>query len=62
MQVTSEIKLDETKILNKVTNDKFGLLVANKWKILIDKYTPRDVGMLIQNFELLPFGIWYKEP
>lgn len=61
MQITSEIKLDETKILNKVTNDKFGLLVANEWKRLIDKHTPRDVGMLIQNFELLPFGIWYKE-
>lgn len=61
MQVTSEIKLDERKILNKVTNDQFGMQVSREWKRLIDKYTPRDLGYLIQNYQLLPFAIWYKE-
>ena len=40
------IDLNEPKILAKVQNDRFGLLVSNEWKRLIDPYTPRDTGTL----------------
>ena len=31
-----KIELNESKILQKVTGDKFGLLVSNEWKRLIN--------------------------
>ena len=57
------IDLNEPKILEKVQNDRFGLLVLNEWKKLIDPYTPRDTGTLMgltNQVELRPFEIWYK--
>lgn len=61
-----EIKIDlnEPKILEKVTSDKFGLFVSNEWKRLIDPYTPRDTGVLMgvtgQTVDILPFKLHYK--
>ena len=60
--IVSEIKLDESKIIGKVTNDNFGLLVSKTWKDLIDPYTPWDTGMLMHNVEKKPFLLHYKEP
>lgn len=57
-----KIDLNEQKILNKVTSDKFGKFVSLEWKRLIDRYTPRQDGLLIQNYKILPFAIHYKEP
>lgn len=57
MDVT--IKLDEPKILAKVNNDRFGLLVSNEWKRLIDPYTPRDTGTMQETATLSPFEIHY---
>ena len=58
------IDLNEPKILAKVKNDSFGLLVSNEWKRLIDPYTPRDTGVLMgitgQTVDLKPWKIWYK--
>lgn len=56
-----KIELNESKILQKVTGDKFGLLVSNEWKRLINPYTPRNMGLLEGNCQLSPFEIWYKE-
>lgn len=56
------IDLNEPKILQKVTSDRFGLEVSNQWKKLIDPYTPYDTGTLIQNVKKLPFALHYKEP
>ena len=59
-----KIDLNEPKIIEKVTSDKFGLLVSNEWKRLIDPYTPRDTGVLMgitgQTVDILPFALWYK--
>jgi hypothetical protein len=61
-----EIKIDlnEPKIIQKVTNDRFGTFVSQQWKKQIDPYTPKDTGALMgsigQRVELLPFAIWYK--
>lgn len=61
-----KIELNEKNILGKVTNDRFGLFVANEWKRLIDPYTPRDTGVLMgitgQTVDLMPFKIHYKAP
>lgn len=57
-----KFELDEQKILSKVTNDKFGLFVANEWKRLIDPYTPRDTGTLMQSAKLSQFQIHYIQP
>lgn len=59
-----KIDLNEPQILNKTTNDQFGLFVSNEWKRLIDPYTPRDTGVLMgitgQTVDLMPFKIHYK--
>lgn len=58
------IDLNEPKILAKVQNDRFGLLVSNEWKRLIDPYTPRDTGVLMgitgQTVDIQPFKLHYK--
>lgn len=58
------IDLNEPRIRGKVTSDRFGLLVSNEWKRLIDPYTPRDTGVLMgitgQMVDLRPWKIWYK--
>ena len=60
-----KVELDKTKILSKVTNDKFGLFVSSEWKRLIDPYTPRDTGALMgisgQTVDIKPFKLHYKE-
>ena len=57
-----KLNLNEPKIKQKVMSDKFGLLVSNEWKRLLDPYTPKNTGTLMRNTELLPHEIWYKEP
>lgn len=58
------IDLNEPRIREKVTSDRFGLLVSNEWKRLIDPYTPRDTGVLMgitgPTVDLQPWKIWYK--
>lgn len=55
------IDLNEPQILQKVTNDRFGLLVSNEWKRLIDPYTPRDTGTMQDSASLNPWQIHYKQ-
>ena len=55
------IDLNEPKILEKVQNDRFGMLVSNEWKRLIDPYTPRDTGTMQEGARLYPWEIHYKE-
>ena len=54
------IDLNEPKILAKVKNDRFGLLVSNEWKRLIDPYTPRDTGIMQDTATKQPWKIHYK--
>ena len=54
------IDLNEPKILAKVQNDRFGLLVSSEFKRLIDPYTPRDTGILQDTAEIYPWKIRYK--
>ena len=56
------IELDEASIIEKVTNDKFGLFVSNEWKRLINPYTPRDTGILENTAKIMPFKIHYIQP
>ena len=55
------IDLNELQILQKVTNDRFGLFVSNEWKRLIDPYTPRDTGTMQDSASLNPWHIHYKQ-
>jgi hypothetical protein len=54
------IDLNEPRILEKVQGDRFGLLVSNEWKRLIDPYTPRDTGTMQDTAVLGAFNIHYK--
>lgn len=58
------IDLNTPRILEKVSGDKFGLLVSHEWKRLIDPYTPRDTGQLMgitgQTVAVEPFRLHYK--
>lgn len=56
------IDLNEPRIMSKCTNDKFGKFAASEWRRLINPYTPRDTGQLMQNVSILPFKIHYKVP
>ena len=56
------IDLNEPRIREKVTSDRFGLLVSNEWKRLIDPYTPRDTGTMQNTARLYPFEIHYIQP
>lgn len=53
--------MNEPKILEKVTNDRFGLFVSNEWKRLIDPYTPRNTGTMQDGAVLSPWEIFYKQ-
>ena len=58
------IDLNEPRIREKVTSDRFGKLVSNEWKRLIDPYTPRDTGVLMgitgKTVDIQPFKLHYK--
>ena len=56
------IDLNEPKILAKVQNDRFGLLVSSEWKRLIDPYTPRDTGTMQNTAKIYPNQIHYVQP
>ena len=56
------IDLNEPRILAKVQNDRFGLLVSNEWKRLIDPYTPRDTGTMQNTAKIYPNQIHYVQP
>lgn len=54
------IDLNEPRIREKVTSDRFGLLVSNEWKRLIDPYTPRDTGTMQDTAQTQPWKIIYR--
>lgn len=56
------IDLNEPQILEKVQNDRFGLLVSNEWKRLIQPYEPRDTNTMSSTAKLYPFKIHYIQP
>lgn len=55
------IDINQPQIMEKVASDKFGTYVSVSWKRLIDPYTPRDTGQLMQNVEVQPFKLHYKQ-
>ena len=56
------VELNESRILNKLTNQRFGLFVAHEWKRLINPYTPHKTGNLERNVKYRPFEIEYLSP
>ena len=62
----AHIDLNEPRIIEKVTSDRFGRLVSHEWHRLIDPYTPKDTGQLMgetgQTVDELPFQLHYKVP
>lgn len=56
------INLNEDQIHDKVRNKKLGLFVANEWKRLINPYTPREKGTLLQTAKVRPWEIEYIQP
>lgn len=58
--VSAKVELNEHKILNKVTNDNFGLKVAIEWLKLIGPYTPRDTGRTEEGAIAFPWEIYYN--
>lgn len=57
-----KINLNKSRIKKKVTSDRFGLLVSNEWKRVIDPYTPRDTQTMQNNVRFYPFKIHYFTP
>lgn len=56
------IDLNEPKILQKVTSDRFGLLTSTEWKRIIDPYTPKDTGLTMESARIYPWRIHYIQP
>ena len=59
---TVTVEINDAKVLDKVTNDNFGLFVAREWKRLINPYTPHRTGNLERNVQIRPFEIEYMSP
>lgn len=57
-----KVNIDEAKILNRFTNNLFGLKLASEWKKQIDPYVPRKTGYLMNNITIKPFEIVYHSP
>ena len=55
------IDLNEPRIREKVTSDRFGRLVSLEWKRLLDPYTPRDTGAMQGTATLNTWQIHYKQ-
>ena len=53
------IVLNEPRIREKVTSDRFGRLVSLEWKRLIDPYTPRDTGTMQGSARVQAWKIHY---
>ncbi len=53
------IDLNEPQIINKVTNDRFGLFIATEEKRVIDPFTPRNTGLMEETARLYPWRIHY---
>ena len=53
------IDLNEPRIREKVTSDRFGKLVSNEWKRLIDPYTPRNTGLMEETARIYPWKTHY---
>ena len=53
------IDLNEPRIREKVTSDRFGRLVSLEWKRLLDPYTPRNTGTMQGSAKVQPWKIHY---
>lgn len=62
MRVKAKVNIDSGKITGRFKSDKFGLFAASEWKKLINPFTPRDNGILINTAVLSPFKITYIQP
>lgn len=55
------IDLNQPQIINKVTNDRFGLFVETEKKRLLDPYTPRDTGLMEETARIYPWKTHYVQ-
>lgn len=55
-----QINLNLPNIIEKVTNDEFGLFVSHEWKKLINPYTPYRTGTLMRVVDEFPFKLHYR--
>jgi hypothetical protein len=56
------IDLNEPRIKEKVTSDRFGLLVSHEWKRLLQPYEPRDTNTMSSTAKEYPWKIHYIQP
>lgn len=57
-----KVEINEQKVFSKISNETFGTKVAAEWKKLIDPFTPRDTGALMNKVKIEPFAIRYNSP
>ena len=57
-----KIDLNDAKIKQKVTSDRFGLFVSRSWKLRLNRFTPRKTGLLIRTAKERPWEIEYIQP
>lgn len=56
-----KVELNIPKIVDKVTNDRFGTFLAKEWKRLINPFTPHRFGKLEETVTYRPFEIEYMQ-
>lgn len=54
--------IDVDKIVSVTDNDFFWYHMAREWYRLLQKYTPRDTGNLMENVSIVPKEITYNAP
>lgn len=56
------VDLNEPRIREKVTSDRFGRLVSHEWKRLLQPYEPRDTNTMSITAREYPWKIHYIQP
>ncbi len=56
------VRIDASKIAQKLTSSDTGMFMAQEWKRLISPFTPRRTGTMEDTAKVSPFTIFYSQP
>ncbi|MDO4547538.1 MAG: minor capsid protein [Clostridia bacterium] len=62
IRVTSEVRIDVSRIVGAVNNDRFWTFAASEWHRLYTPYVPMDTGTMSQQVVIQPKTIIHTAP
>lgn len=62
MSLKVKVEIDDAgKICKRIIDEPTGKFIAETWAKIFQKYTPKDTGMLSQQYTIEPFLITYNQ-